>query len=96
MLRLKTLENQTVYQCEYCGKRLLSKNGAKIHEEQYCRQSPIVKQKWLESVKKCSHKWEMQFHPMPGEPHLLEPDHEECIYCGIEKMEWERMKRVGA
>lgn len=33
---MKVLTNQTLYQCDHCGKRLLTKHGAKVHEEQYC------------------------------------------------------------
>ncbi len=75
------LKNQTIYQCEYCGKRLLSKNGAKIHEEIYCSQSPIVKQRRIDEVKACVHKMETQWSPMFGESHLLEPDYDYCIKC---------------
>lgn len=94
--RLKTLENQTVYQCEYCNKRFLTKQGAKKHEEQYCYKSPIPKQKRLEEIMKCNHHWEMDYRRMPGESHLLEPDGEYCIHCGVRKLEWERMKKEGA
>ncbi|EJR96873.1 MULTISPECIES: hypothetical protein [Bacillus] len=33
---MKVLINQTLYQCDHCGKRLLTKHGVKVHEEQYC------------------------------------------------------------
>lgn len=32
----KTLKNQTLYQCEQCGKRLLTPHGAKLHKTKYC------------------------------------------------------------
>jgi DNA-directed RNA polymerase subunit RPC12/RpoP len=90
---MKTLTNQTIYQCEYCGKRLLSKNGAKIHEEDYCHQSPIRKQKRLDIIMNCEHEWDTVWTPMFGESHLKEPDHDECIKCGVLDLEWHELKK---
>jgi len=77
---MHTLINQTLYQCEFCGKRLLSKNGAKLHEEQFCR--VVLEKKRKEQQKTCKHEltnW--AYCPMPGEPHLQEPDYEYCVDC---------------
>lgn len=87
-----TLENQTLYQCEYCNKRLLSKNGAKIHEEQYCSQSPILKQKILDKKMNCKHEWYTSYSYIPGEA-VMEPDYTYCIHCGITETELEKMER---
>ncbi|MGY0692649.1 hypothetical protein ACW2QC_07620 [Virgibacillus sp. FSP13] len=81
-----TLEKQTIYQCEYCGKRLLSKNGAKIHEEQYCNQSPMVKQKRDDVIKMCNHDMDTHWDYIPGEA-VLEPQYSYCINCGADEME---------
>lgn len=32
----KVLLNQTLYQCEQCGKRLFTPHGAKLHGTKYC------------------------------------------------------------
>lgn len=87
---MKVLKNQTIYQCEYCGKRLLSQNGAKIHEEQYCWKSPIVKQNKLDEIMKCNHKWDTSYSYISGEA-VMTPDYDYCIHCGVEKHKWHRM-----
>jgi hypothetical protein len=89
---LNTLENQTIYQCEYCRKRFLSKNGVKQHEEIYCYLSPIPKQKRLEKIKKCNHHFEMQYSHILGEV-VMQPDHKECIHCGVWELEWIELKK---
>jgi len=82
---MKTLYNQTIYQCEYCGKRLLSRNGAKIHENEYCWSPDSPAQKAIiEAQEKCDHpydKRETVYHTMPGESHLLEPNYDICSLC---------------
>lgn len=83
---MKILKNQTIYQCEYCGKRLLSKNGAKIHEEQYCSQSPIVKQKRNDQIKSCNHDMDTHWDYIPGEA-VMEPQYDYCIKCGATSWE---------
>ena len=87
-----TLKNQTIYQCEYCGKRLLSKNGAKIHEKEYCKESPIVKKKRIEEISNCKHDWETHWTPIVGEEWRYEPDHSYCGICGVTEMELEQME----
>lgn len=86
-----TLKKQTIYQCEYCGKRLLSKNGAKIHEEEYCRESPIVKQKRIEYIKSCKHEMTYSYSYIPGEA-VKEPDYQFCIKCGATEMEIDELE----
>jgi len=80
---MKILKNQIIYQCECCNKRLLSKKGAMIHEEQYCwhPDSPH-KKKILEEQLKCKHEHiETQYSYMIGEA-VKEPDYDLCLDCG--------------
>ncbi|MYL45033.1 hypothetical protein GLV94_05210 [Virgibacillus halodenitrificans] len=81
-----TIDNQTIYQCEYCDKRLLSKNGAKIHEDQYCSKSPIVKQRRFEVIKGCEHEMDTHWDYIPGEA-VMEPQYQYCIECLATEME---------
>ena len=80
---MKILNNQKLYQCSYCGRRFLSKKGAILHEEEYCKNndSPCVI-----AIKKkqelCQHKRiETIYRYMPGEA-VQEPDYDICIDCG--------------
>lgn len=84
---MRVLKNQTIYQCEYCGKRLLSKRGAKIHEEEYCRNSPKVQEKRIREIMSCNHEWDTHWTPIPGEEWRYEPDHSYCIRCGVKEYE---------
>ena len=83
---MRTLKNQTIYQCDYCGKRLLTKKGARLHEGDYCwHDDSPHKKSIVEKQSKCKHPEKsliMQYRTMPGESHLLEPDYEECFLCG--------------
>lgn len=88
---MKILENQTLYQCEYCNKRLLSKIGAKVHEEQYCKQSPIVKQKRIDEIIACVHEMDTHWDYIPGEA-VKEPQYQYCINCFATDMEIERLE----
>jgi hypothetical protein len=88
---MKTLTGQTIYQCEYCNKRLLTKKGAKIHEEDYCWESPIKKEKRRIEVLSCEHDWTTSWSPIFGEEHLKEPDYDYCFKCGIRDTEWEKI-----
>lgn len=90
---MNVILNQTIYQCEYCGKRLLSKNGAKIHEEQYCYKSPIVKEKRKQEILLCKHKWETSWTPIAGEEWRHEPDYEYCIYCNVKDNELNQIEQ---
>lgn len=83
---MKILTNQTIYQCEYCGKRLLSKNGAKIHESTYCTDENSPNQiAILEKQQKCKHEnTYYRYCVMDGEDYVMEPDYEVCADCGFE------------
>lgn len=79
---MKTLKNQTIYQCDYCKKRLLSKAGARLHENDYCWH-PKSPHKVSIKLKQelCPHtKVEMQYSYIPGEA-VQEPSHDLCIDC---------------
>ncbi|MCY7952194.1 hypothetical protein NYE57_18295 [Bacillus sp. FSL L8-0222] len=83
---MKVLENQTLYQCEHCGKRLMTKHGARLHEREYCSVVKEAEQKKRQGS--CEHKhMEMSYCTMPGEGHLQIPDYECCIDCGMSEME---------
>jgi len=81
---MKVLENQTLFQCDHCGKRLLTKHGAKIHEEEYCNSSALLIDKGYEILINCQHDWIERWEPIPGEEHLRQPSHDECTKCGAE------------
>ncbi|AVM24253.1 hypothetical protein [Bacillus pumilus] len=92
----KVLLNQTLYQCELCGKRLLTPHGAKLHETKYCS---VVRQREakLEHKKRqaaCEHKhMETSYCRMAGEEHLQIPDFECCADCGMTEMDIEKQKK---
>lgn len=78
---MRVLTNQTLYQCDHCGKRLLSKNGAKLHEEKYCR--IVREQQRAEQQKNCPHNnISTHWTPIFGEEWRHEPDHDYCVDCG--------------
>lgn len=91
---MKTLENQTIYQCEYCNKRFLSKQGVKKHEEQYCYKSPVPKQKRQEKIMSCKHEWEETYSYIPGEA-VMQPESYQCKHCGVDKYVWQRIVKEG-
>ena len=77
-----TLKNQTIYQCEHCRKRLLSKNGAKIHENEYCShpESPNNVKRRVKQ-ENCEHEnTETIYGYIPGEA-VQQPEYELCIDC---------------
>ena len=80
---MEVLKGQTIYKCSYCGKRLLSRNGCKIHEEKYCwhKDSPN-KVNMIERRKLCNHEFEEVWSYIPGEA-VMQPDHAKCILCGL-------------
>ena len=84
---MKILTNQTLYQCDFCGKRLLSKQGAALHEKQYCTHSQRVSDRGYKLISNCDHIWVMEYGPMPGEPHLKEPYGEYCVKCHADMIE---------
>jgi len=69
----------------------LSKNGAKIHEQEYCRNSPIVKQKRIDEILNCNHEMETVWDYIPGEA-VKEPQYDECIKCLASEMEIRRLE----
>lgn len=80
---MRILKNQTLYQCEYCGRRLLSKAGAKLHEDSYCKseESPRIKN-MRDTQDACEHEnCEMEYSYIPGEA-VMQPDHVLCMDCG--------------
>ena len=78
------LKNQTLFQCSYCNKRLLSRNGCKIHENEYCTNpaSPHIE----EGIKKqasCTHEnVETVWSYIPGEA-VKEPNYDVCVDCNL-------------
>lgn len=65
--------NQTVFKCEHCGRRLLTRSGAKKHEQEYCR---VVRQA------NCKHEnIDTKYSYIPGEA-VMEPDYDYCLDCG--------------
>jgi len=81
---MKILKNQTIYQCEYCKKRLLSKNGARLHENHYCWQPLSPNQKAIKKKQEeCTHEnSETIWSYIPGET-VKQPDHDLCLDCGV-------------
>lgn len=81
------IENQTIYQCEYCLKRIVTKSGAKRHEEKYCPHPASLNQKAIvKRQAECSHLLEARetaCMPMPDETHLMQPSHTFCTLCGV-------------
>ncbi|OUB89281.1 hypothetical protein BK784_26995 [Bacillus thuringiensis serovar medellin] len=76
---MKVLKNQTLFQCDHCGKRLLTKYGAKIHEEQYC--SVVLEQKKKEKQAKCKHKnIDTHYEYILGEA-VMQPAYDYCVDC---------------
>jgi len=79
---MEILRNQTLYKCSYCGKRLLSKNGCKIHENGYCQnpKSPNI-QEGIKKQATCAHlNVETVWSYIPGEA-VKQPDYDVCIDC---------------
>ena len=80
---MEILKNQTVYQCSFCKKRLLSRNGAKLHENEYCWHPESPNQQNIRKKQEtCSHKNKHTLYSyIPGET-VQQPDHDVCIDCG--------------
>ena len=84
---MEIMENQILYKCSYCGKRLLTKQGCILHEKEYCNDnsSPRII-KMLELKRKaqenCKHeKTHTHYDYIPGEA-IKEPQYEVCNSCG--------------
>jgi hypothetical protein len=74
---MKTLQNQTIYKCEFCNKRFVTKSGAKLHEERYCRKNYIKQES-------CEHKNTYTvWAPIVGEANREEPDYDYCPDCHL-------------
>ena len=73
------LKNQTVYKCEHCGRRFLSRSGIKKHEPE-CRKNPQSPR----NPENCQHEqtttvWDESF---VGDAYLPEPAYDLCLNCG--------------
>jgi hypothetical protein len=81
---MNKIENQTVYICEYCSKRYLSRSGAKKHEELYCENSKSPAQIHIkEKQRVCKHEnIETVWRYIAGEA-VKEPDYDMCGDCGL-------------
>jgi hypothetical protein len=82
---MKELKNQTVYKCEYCNKRLMTKWGAKVHENMYCKddQSPHMKAVHKQQSE-CEHTdYTTIWESIPGQAEK-EPRCDICNDCGLE------------
>lgn len=77
------LENQKLYQCSYCKKRLLTKRGCRLHETKYCSNPDSEYQQGIGRWKaECPHeRTELMWSYIPGEA-VKEPSHTECVRCG--------------
>jgi len=80
---MKILKEQTLYQCSYCGKRLLTKQGCALHENNYCNNLESPNAKRIDNFKKnCQHKNRgTAYRYIPGEA-VQEPDYDYCVECG--------------
>ena len=80
---MRILKNQTLYQCEYCGRRLLSKAGAKLHEESYCKDEDSPRFVNMRAAQDdCPHEHrETEYSYIPGEA-VMQPECEVCLDCG--------------
>lgn len=74
-----TLKNQIVYKCEGCGKRFVTKHGAKTHESNWCKKHAQSKK----NPKNCKHENVFtSYSPIAGEEFRSEPDYDYCDDCG--------------
>lgn len=71
--------NQTIYKCEHCGRRYLSRSGVKKHEPE-CRKNPESPR----NPEVCQHEEVLtSWTPIFGEEHRMEPDYDYCTNCGM-------------
>jgi hypothetical protein len=74
---MEILKNQTLYQCSFCSKRLLTKAGAILHENDYCKNENSP------HVENCKHEHvETAWVLISGEDNAHEPDYDFCVECG--------------
>jgi len=80
------LKNQTIYKCEYCGHRKLSKTGVILHEREYCKNENSPAQKnILDKQANCTHEHvETAWTPIVGEEFRSEPNYDYCVDCNKE------------
>jgi hypothetical protein len=70
-------ENVTIYRCDFCNRRFLSKSGCKSHEEKYCKNENNPR------IKNCEHKnVDTIWQPICGEEFRQEPAYDQCADCG--------------
>jgi hypothetical protein len=81
---MKILKNQTLYQCESCGKRLLTKRGALLHENEYCYHpgSP-ASIAVTDKQEACDHPKESVFTVWVWDDDIQVPDCDQCGVCGL-------------
>lgn len=80
---MKIIKNQTIYQCSYCGRRLLTKTGCKLHETQYCQHAESPNQKRLIALRTtCGHSEYSTVYRYMGDGTRQEPDYDVCLNCG--------------
>lgn len=89
---VKVLTNQTLFQCEYCEKRLLTKHGAELHETSYCKESPVVQAYDMKEKLECDHTRHTVYGLISGEDYVQEPLFDRCIECGVTEMELDEIK----
>ena len=82
------LKDQTLYKCEYCGKRLLTRGGAQMHEQSYCKnpESPHMIEdaaRVARNQANCGHyNKETIWRCIPGEAVKM-PYYDVCTGCGL-------------
>ncbi len=69
------LKNQTIYKCQYCGRRKLTLKGCQIHEQLYCKNDEAPRRK------NCKHDNIQTYYSHVGEG-MYEPAYDYCGDCG--------------
>lgn len=85
-------ESATIYRCQYCNNRYLTKQGRNAHETKYCYKSPVPAERRRQEILKCSHNFQTVYSYIPGEA-IKEPSHDECLRCGATRGEAERIEK---
>ena len=80
---MEILKNQTIYKCSFCGRRLLSRNGCRLHESEYCKAYDSPNNvAFRNKQEECEHgNIDTEWSYIPGEA-VKEPHHDFCIDCG--------------
>jgi len=82
---MEILKNQTLYKCSFCSRRMLTKKGAEIHENDYCKsdKSPRALAA-IEKQNNCEHKnSQTHYSYIPGEA-VQQPECDICTDCGLQ------------